>query len=499
MRSESRIEVFEVVAVPRHERDQRVAAERELAEIGRGTVGDDVALAHLIAHFHQRTLVDAGVLVRALELHQPVDVDAGLGRILLVGGADHDTGGVDLIDHAGAAGRDRGAGVAGDDAFHAGADERRLGANQRHGLPLHVRAHQRAVGVIVLEERNERRRHRNQLLRRHVHEVDLVRRNELHVAGMAHDNEIVGEAALGVDRRVGLRDRVAALFHRREIDHLVGDAAVLHLAVRRLDEAIFVHPREGRERIDQADIRPFRRFDRADAAVMRGVHVAHFEAGALTRKTARAKRRETPLVRDLRQRIGLVHELRQLRGAEELAHGGSRRLGVDQVLRHHGVDIDRRHALLDGALHAQQADAILIFHQLADRAHPAIAEMVDVVDLALAVAQTDQRLDHREDVVLAQDAHGVVDGEVETHVHLDAADRGQVVALRIEEQRLEHVLRRVDRRRLARTHDAIDVEQRFLARHVLVDRERVADIGADIDVVDVEDRQFLVAVLKQLA
>ena len=38
-------------------------------------------------------------------------------------------------------------------AFHAGADERRLGAEQRHRLALHVGAHQRAVGVVVLEER----------------------------------------------------------------------------------------------------------------------------------------------------------------------------------------------------------------------------------------------------------------------------------------------------------------------------------------------------------
>ena len=37
--------VLEVVAVPRHERDEHVAAERELAEVGRRTVGDDVALA----------------------------------------------------------------------------------------------------------------------------------------------------------------------------------------------------------------------------------------------------------------------------------------------------------------------------------------------------------------------------------------------------------------------------------------------------------------------
>ena len=74
--------------------------------------------------------------------------------------------------------RDGGAGVARDHAFHAGADERRFGANQRHRLALHVRAHQRAVGVVVLEERDQRRGDRNELLRRHVHEVDLVARDQ---------------------------------------------------------------------------------------------------------------------------------------------------------------------------------------------------------------------------------------------------------------------------------------------------------------------------------
>ena len=424
----------------------------------------------VIAHLHQRTLVDAGVLVRALELHQAVDVDARLGRIEIFRGAHDDTRRVHLVDDAGAARRDRGARVARDRAFHAGADERRLGANQRHRLALHVRAHQRAVGVVVLQERDERGRDRDELLRRHVHVVDLVGRDHHDVARMAAHDQVFGEAPAVVDRLVRLRDRVAALLHRREVMHLVGDAAVLHLAVRRLDEAVFVHPREGRERVDQADVRTFRRLDRADAAVMRRVHVAHLEARALARQTARAERRETPLVRDLGERVGLVHELRELRGAEELAHRGRRRLRVDQVLRHDGVDIDRRHALLDRALHAQEADAVLVLHQLADRAHPAIAEMVDVVDLALAVAQVDQRADHRDDVVLAQHPHGVGRVELEPHVHLHAADRGEVVALGVEEQRVEHRLGGFDRRRLARTHHAIDVEQRVLARHVLVDR-----------------------------
>jgi hypothetical protein len=36
--------VLEVVAVPRHERDEHVAAEGQLAEFGVRAVGDDVAL-----------------------------------------------------------------------------------------------------------------------------------------------------------------------------------------------------------------------------------------------------------------------------------------------------------------------------------------------------------------------------------------------------------------------------------------------------------------------
>ena len=201
IRSESRIEVLEVVAVPRHERDEHVAAERQLAELGRGTVGDDVALGDAVADPHQRLLRDAGVLVRALELLQAVDVDAGLRRIGLLGRAHDDTGGVDLVDDAGAARGDGGAGIARDDGFHAGADERRIRLHERHRLALHVRAHEGAVGVVVLEERDQRRRDRDELLRRHVHEVDAVRRDDDHVAGAAADDEVFGQAALVVHRR----------------------------------------------------------------------------------------------------------------------------------------------------------------------------------------------------------------------------------------------------------------------------------------------------------
>ena len=158
--------VLIIVPVPRHERDEHVPAERELAELGRRTVGDDLAGLDRVTDLHQRTLVDAGVLVRALELHQRVDVDARFTRAELAGGAHDDAGRVDLVDDARTAGGDGGAGIARDRLFHAGADQRRVGLQQRHSLALHVRAHQSAVRVVVLEERDQRGRDRHQLLRR---------------------------------------------------------------------------------------------------------------------------------------------------------------------------------------------------------------------------------------------------------------------------------------------------------------------------------------------
>ena len=166
-----------------------------------------------------------------------------------------------------------------------------------------------------------------------------------------------------------------------------------------LDEAVLVDARVARERRDEADVRTFRRLDRADAAVVRRVNVADFESGALAGETARSEGRQTPLVRDLGERVRLVHELRELRRAEELLDRRDDRLGVDQVVRHRRVDVlVDRHLLLDGALHAHEADAELVLEQLADRAHAAVAEVVDVVDAADVLAQAQQVVDDDEEV-----------------------------------------------------------------------------------------------------
>ena len=64
--------------------------------------------------------------------------------------------------------------VVGRAGLYARTDVRGLGLDQRNGLALHVGAHQGTVGVVVLEERDQRRGDRDDLLRRDIHELDLV-------------------------------------------------------------------------------------------------------------------------------------------------------------------------------------------------------------------------------------------------------------------------------------------------------------------------------------
>ena len=205
--------------------------------------------------------------------------------------------------------------------------------------------------------------------------------------------------------------------------------------------------------------------------------VTDLHLGAVTGDTTRAERGQTTLVRQTRERVVLVHELRELRGAEELLDRGHHGADVDQGLRGDRLDVLRRHALADDALHAGQAGADLVLDELADGAEATVAEVVDVVDLdadvdlvavldalhrVLAVVQRDDELDRLDDVVDRQGR--VVDRGVETELLVDlvAADLGEVVALAVEVEVVEQRLRGLLGRRLARAQLAVDVEQRVV-------------------------------------
>src|SRR5690606_38441210 len=359
--------IFEVVAIPRHERDAHVLTERQLTEVGGGAIGEDIALGHRVAGLHERALVDTGVLVRTRVLDHVVDVDGRLARQhLSLMDTHHDASRVNHVDHAAAARNHADTGIARHCALHAGTYERLLRYQRRYRLTLHVRAHQCTVRVIVLEERDQRSGDRYHLLRRYVHVLDFVRQLDGELVQIAHRDQIVGQLAFRINRGRRLRDYVLCLVDRRQELDMVGDLAIDDLAVRAFDKTVIVGARECGQRVDQTDVRAFRRFDRAHAAIMRRVNVAHFEAGTLTGEAAWAERRDATLVGDFRQRVVLVHELRQLTRTEELLHRRRNRLGVDQILRHQAFAFSHRQTVFDCALYTHKADAKLVFRHLAD-------------------------------------------------------------------------------------------------------------------------------------
>src|SRR3954453_18925505 len=92
---------------------------------------------------------------------------------------------------------------------------------------------------------------------------------------------------LAVDCRIGLGHQIIFFAITGQIFNLVGYATVVHLPIRRFDKPEFIDPGKRRHRADETDVRAFRRFDRANASVMRWMHVADLESGAIAAQTTR--------------------------------------------------------------------------------------------------------------------------------------------------------------------------------------------------------------------
>ena len=294
--------VLEVVALPGHEGNEQVLAQGQFAVHRGRSVGQDLALLEPVTPAHQGPLADAGVLVGPLELLEPQILAAGFGVL------DHHAVAVELDYPAVLGGDDHVGRVPGGPGLNAGADVGGLGPQQGHGLALHVGPHQGPVGVVVLEERDQGGGHRDDLLGRDVHQLDLVGGYVGDLGGGPEEHLLlelqaqipdrgglgrpsdqhpgVDEATLGVDGGVGLGDYVLLLLVGGEVHDLVGDPAVGDHPIGRLDEAERVDPGVGGQTADQPDVGALGGLDRAHPPVVGEVDVAHLETGPLPTQAA---------------------------------------------------------------------------------------------------------------------------------------------------------------------------------------------------------------------
>src|ERR1700730_844218 len=195
--------------------------------------------------------------------------------------------------------------------------------------------------------------------------------------------------AAAVNRRVRLCHQVIFFLIASQVIDVVRDPAIGDLAIWCFNETKLIDPRESRHRADQTDVRTFRCLNRTTTPVMGRVHVAYFESVAIATQSAWSERGQTALVGQLRQRIRLIHELRELRAPEEIANDRAESFRIHQLLRRHAVDIDveQSHALFDESFRAGETDAALIGQEFADRSNATATEVIDVVERTLAATE----------------------------------------------------------------------------------------------------------------
>ena len=296
---------------------------------------------------------------------------------------------------------------------------------QWHCLAHHVRTHQRTVGVVVLEERNQACRNRSNLHWRHVHKLNLVGSNHREVGIETRLNLGADKRTVVVERSVALCNNLAFLSLGSQINNIVVlevDNAVCHLTVRSLDKAKLINLCINAKRRNQADVRTFRGFNRTKTSVVSVVNVAHLETGTVTRQTARTKGTQTALVSDFGKRVGLVHELRQRISTKEGVDNRRNSLCINQVGRCEHFVVTHIHAFTNGASHTCQAHAKLIVELFANSAHTTVAQVVDIVDVGLAVNQADEILDNLNDIFASEHTNVVADGQAKLLVDAETAD-----------------------------------------------------------------------------
>ena len=418
--------VLVVVALPGHEAHEDILAQGNFAVAGGGAVYNDLPLDHPLSHCDDGALVDAGGVVGAQELNELVLLEP-----LAVIAHRHILGG-NLGNDAVLLGQDGYAGVDAVLVLLSGGHHGGLGGQQGHRLPLHVGAHEGPVGVVVLQEGNHRGGDGEHHLGGYVDIVHLVPVHRDNLTAVAAGDAAVDQTAVFVHRLGGLGNDELVLHIGGHIVHLFGDAAsgLIHLSIGGLNEAVPVDAGIGGQIGNQADVGTFRRLDGAQAAIVAVVNVPHVEGGPVPAQTAGAQGGHAPLMGELCQGIGLVHELAQGGGTEELLDGGGDGADVNQGLGGDDVQVLDGHALPNYPLHAGEADAELILEQLAHAAQAAVAQMVDIVGIAHPVGQTVEVIDGRHDIV-----HNDVLGNQVVQVVLDGLN--QVLALVLGQQVLE--------------------------------------------------------------
>ena len=404
--------ILVVVTLPRHERHFQVTSESKFSLFGCITFCQDIAFLYALTFWADRAQVDSCALVRLTELRNSIFFNwifkAYEFFVFSTVVADADDACIDKFDNAGTFGHNLSTWIVYKLSFNTGTHNRSLATKQWNCLAHHVRTHQRTVGVVVFQERNQRCRDRCNLHRRYVHQLYFFRCNYREVGVKTRFNLVADKRTVVVQRSVTLSDNLAFFDFSSEVSHMAVvevNLTVLNLSIWSLDKSEIVDFSINTQRRNQTDVRTFRCFNRTKTTVVSIVHVTNLETSTVTGKTARTEGRHSSLVSDFGKRVSLVHELRKCVSSEECVDNWRNSLRVDQVNRSKHFVVADIHTFTDSAGHTSQTDAELVVELLAYRTYTTVAQVVDIVNIRFGVDQFNQVSDDGNDILLRQHLH----------------------------------------------------------------------------------------------
>ena len=322
--------ILVIVAFPCHESDERVLAKGNLAVISGRTVCDYLSGLHVVVLIYNRLLVVTVALVASLKLGQMVHI-----AVAVAVPADDDFIGCGALYHPCIPGYHTHAGVNSRLGLDTSTNGRSLCGQKGHCLTLHVGTHQGPVGIVVLQERNHGRSNGEYHLGRYVHQVNGL---FLELGCLCTETSgyiVVYEVAFLIQGLICLCHNEVIFLVSSQVHHLIRYprarrvSGLIHHAVRSLNKAVLVHSGIGCQRVNQTDVRTFRRLNGAHTSIVGVVYISNLESGTVPGQTAGAQGGETALMGQLSQGVVLVHELGQLGASEELLYS-----------RGHGLDVD---------------------------------------------------------------------------------------------------------------------------------------------------------------
>ena len=220
------------------------------------TVGNNFALEDLLTLINDGSLVVAVALVGTCKLAYFI---FNVGSVIVLNlddsGINICNGSVLFSDYADT-------GVYCGLNFHAGSYCGSIGGHERHCLSLHVRSHQRTVGVVVLKERNKCGSNREDHLRRNVHVIETCLGIFLSLISVTTGNVLLNEVAFIVKLLVSLSNIVVVLFVCSHIYNGIGNPGILgiglvNLSVRSLNESVLVDTCITCKGVDESDVGTF--------------------------------------------------------------------------------------------------------------------------------------------------------------------------------------------------------------------------------------------------